>query len=188
MSSNSISIYLLVIGDFSLFLVQILFQNHQIFVCIVTTLFSLRTQLLGLVRISKVKAVKTNISQNYALSTTNWLFHFCKESISTLVKICYSRKGCKHSSFGTLQHTHVTLIPRIVEHVPVSAQVAYECVSLCFHPFGVALAAGSTEGHLVVLNAESGAIVSTVRVCGSPLSCLGYNPGTVSSGSVIQYR
>jgi microtubule-associated protein-like 1/2 len=56
-------------------------------------------------------------------------------------------------------------------------QGLYESVSLCFHPFGVVLAAGSTEGHLVVLNAENGAPVVTIRVCGSPLNCLGYNPG-----------
>ncbi|KAK7574062.1 hypothetical protein V9T40_011253 [Parthenolecanium corni] len=55
-------------------------------------------------------------------------------------------------------------------------QLMYECVSLCFHPFGVALAVGSTEGYLVILNAETGAIVTTVRVCGSPLNCVGYNP------------
>lgn len=40
----------------------------------------------------------------------------------------------------------------------------------------MALATGSTEGHLVVLNSETGAVVTTLRVCGSPLSCLGYNP------------
>lgn len=57
-----------------------------------------------------------------------------------------------------------------------TTQIQYECVSLSFHPFGFALAAGSTEGHLVVLNAESGAPVATIRVCGSPLSCVSYNP------------
>lgn len=56
-------------------------------------------------------------------------------------------------------------------------QIAYECVSLCFHPFGVALAAGSSEGYLVILNAENGGPVASVRVCGSPLNCVGYNPG-----------
>ncbi|KAK7790247.1 hypothetical protein R5R35_001049 [Gryllus longicercus] len=66
-----------------------------------------------------------------------------------------------------------------------TTQVAYEVVSLSFHPFGVALAAGSTEGHLIVLNAESGQPVATVRVCGSPLSCVAYNPGgdTIAVGS-----
>ena len=56
-------------------------------------------------------------------------------------------------------------------------QVSFEVVSLSFHPFGMALAAGSTEGHLIVLNAETSATVASVRVCGSPLSCLAYNPG-----------
>lgn len=54
-------------------------------------------------------------------------------------------------------------------------QVAYECVSLAFHPFGVALAAGSTDGHLIILNTETGATVVTIRVCGSPLNCVSYN-------------
>jgi len=57
--------------------------------------------------------------------------------------------------------------------------VNFECVSLSFHPFGLALAAGSTEGHLLVLNAENGSAVATVRVCGSPLTCLAYNPGKI---------
>jgi hypothetical protein len=65
-------------------------------------------------------------------------------------------------------------------------QGLYETVSLCFHPFGVVLAAGSTEGHLVVLNAENGAPVVTIRVCGSPLNCLGYNPGNFLSNSQYQ--
>ncbi|XP_047988592.1 echinoderm microtubule-associated protein-like CG42247 isoform X2 [Leguminivora glycinivorella] len=56
-----------------------------------------------------------------------------------------------------------------------ATQVGYECVSLAWHPGGGALAAGSTEGHLVVLNADAGAHVATLRVCGSPLNCLMYN-------------
>ncbi|XP_046965467.1 echinoderm microtubule-associated protein-like CG42247 [Vanessa cardui] len=56
-----------------------------------------------------------------------------------------------------------------------ATQVGYECVSLAWHPGGGALAAGSTEGHLVILNAEAGAHVATLRVCGSPLNCLQYN-------------
>ncbi|KAK6619902.1 hypothetical protein RUM44_006302 [Polyplax serrata] len=60
-------------------------------------------------------------------------------------------------------------------------QVQYECVSLSFHPFGSILATGSTEGHLIILNAENGALITTIRVCGSPLSCLSYNP----AGDVI---
>lgn len=70
----------------------------------------------------------------------------------------------------------------------------YEVVSLSFHPFGMALAVGSTEGHLIVLNAETSATVASVRVCGSPLSCLSYNPaGDViavgsQNGSVYLFR
>ncbi|XP_046389885.1 echinoderm microtubule-associated protein-like CG42247 [Ischnura elegans] len=57
-----------------------------------------------------------------------------------------------------------------------NTQILYECVSLAFHPFGVALAAGSAEGHLVILNAETGSHMATLRVCGSPLTCISYNP------------
>lgn len=57
-------------------------------------------------------------------------------------------------------------------------QVGFECICIAFHPFGVALAAGSSEGHLLVLAADTGAAVATLRVCGSPLSCIGYNPST----------
>lgn len=59
-------------------------------------------------------------------------------------------------------------------------QVGYECVSLAWHPNGGALAAGSTEGHLVVLNADAGTHVATLRVCGSPLTSLAYNSGKKS--------
>jgi len=51
-------------------------------------------------------------------------------------------------------------------------------VSLTFHPFGTALVAGSVEGYLIILNAENGSVVSSVRVCGSALTCMGFNPGT----------
>lgn len=54
-------------------------------------------------------------------------------------------------------------------------QVGYECISLAFHPFGSALAAGSSEGHLIVVNGETGSTMLTLRVCGSPLNCLEYN-------------
>ncbi|CAB0005878.1 unnamed protein product, partial [Nesidiocoris tenuis] len=66
------------------------------------------------------------------------------------------------------------------EKTDIIKPTTYECVSLSFHPFGVALAAGSSEGHLVVLNAENGNIITTVRVCGSPLNCLGYSPGVLA--------
>lgn len=66
-----------------------------------------------------------------------------------------------------------------------STQVGYECVSLVFHPFGSALAAGSTEGHLLVLNAENGATMLTLRVCGSPLNCIAFNQGTCKLFIVI---
>lgn len=56
-------------------------------------------------------------------------------------------------------------------------QTGYECVALAFHPFGTALAAGSTEGHLLVINCDNGAVMLTLRVCGSPLNCVSFNQG-----------
>ncbi|KAL0108243.1 hypothetical protein PUN28_015057 [Cardiocondyla obscurior] len=75
-----------------------------------------------------------------------------------------------------------------------TTQVGFECICIAFHPFGVALAAGSSEGHLLVLAADTGAAVATLRVCGSPLSCIGYNPtGEIvamgsQNGSVYLFR
>ncbi|CAH1185204.1 unnamed protein product [Phyllotreta striolata] len=73
-------------------------------------------------------------------------------------------------------------------------QVSFECISLCFHPFGVALAVGSTEGHLIIMNSETGVVVNTIRVCGSPLNCVAYNPTgdliaiASQNGSVYLFR
>ncbi|KAF5291175.1 hypothetical protein FQA39_LY14417 [Lamprigera yunnana] len=95
--------------------------------------------------------------------------------------------------FATAGHDKIIALWR--KHKPVwTTQVSYECISLCFHPFGVALAAGSTEGHLMILNAETGAAASTIRVCGSPLSCVGYNAAgdliaiASQNGSIYLFR
>ncbi|XP_065077410.1 echinoderm microtubule-associated protein-like CG42247 [Ochlerotatus camptorhynchus] len=56
-----------------------------------------------------------------------------------------------------------------------TSSVGYEIISLAFHPYGAALAAGSSEGHLVVINAENGATMLTIRVCGSPLNSVQFN-------------
>ncbi|XP_050304564.1 echinoderm microtubule-associated protein-like CG42247 isoform X2 [Anthonomus grandis grandis] len=75
-----------------------------------------------------------------------------------------------------------------------TTQVSFECVSLTFHPFGVAIAAGSTEGHLLILNSETGQIVNTIRVCGSPLNCVAFNPSgdlisiASQNGSIYLFR
>lgn len=67
----------------------------------------------------------------------------------------------------------------------VCTQITYECVSLTFHPFGTALVAGSVEGYLIILNAENGSVVSSVRVCGSALTCMGFNPGNTIKYSYL---
>ncbi|XP_058063513.1 echinoderm microtubule-associated protein-like CG42247 [Anopheles bellator] len=56
-----------------------------------------------------------------------------------------------------------------------TTSVGYEIISLAFHPYGAALAAGSSEGHLIVINAENGATMLTIRVCGSPLNAVEFN-------------
>lgn len=58
-----------------------------------------------------------------------------------------------------------------------SSHVDYECIALSFHPYGAALAVGTTTGNLLVLNAENGEIMTTVRVCASPLNCIDFNQG-----------
>lgn len=58
-----------------------------------------------------------------------------------------------------------------------TANCGYECISLAFHPFGTSLAVGCTEGHMLVLGVESGATMITLRVCGSPINCIGFNQG-----------
>lgn len=63
--------------------------------------------------------------------------------------------------------------------------VDFECISLAFHPFGNALAVGTTAGHLLVLNVESGEITATVRVCAAPLNCIAFNQGNVQRLAVI---
>ncbi|CAO1399612.1 unnamed protein product [Diamesa hyperborea] len=76
--------------------------------------------------------------------------------------------------FATAGHDKNVALWRRHKLIWTSA-VGYECISLSFHPFGSALAAGSSEGHLIVLNAETGSTMLTLRVCGSPLNCLEYN-------------
>uniref|UniRef100_A0A8W7MU68 Doublecortin domain-containing protein n=1 Tax=Anopheles arabiensis TaxID=7173 RepID=A0A8W7MU68_ANOAR len=56
-----------------------------------------------------------------------------------------------------------------------TTSVGYEIIALAFHPYGAALAAGSSEGHLIVINAENGATMLTIRVCGSPLNAVEFN-------------
>ncbi|KAK9890613.1 hypothetical protein WA026_011976 [Henosepilachna vigintioctopunctata] len=75
-----------------------------------------------------------------------------------------------------------------------TTQVAFECIALSFHPFGVVLAAGSTEGHLLIINTENGVLTNTIRICGSPLSCIAFNPTgdmiaiTSQNGSIYLFR
>ncbi|KAF2352976.1 WD40-repeat-containing domain [Trinorchestia longiramus] len=57
-----------------------------------------------------------------------------------------------------------------------------ECVSVAVHPSGSVLAVGTVDGHLMVVRADSGKHVATVRVCGSPVS------PTTRNGSMYLYK
>ncbi|KAF4532363.1 hypothetical protein B566_EDAN003667 [Ephemera danica] len=57
-----------------------------------------------------------------------------------------------------------------------NTQTTQECVSLAFHPDAVVVAAGTSDGHLVVLNAENGNPVTRFRVCGSSINCVAFSP------------
>ena len=72
--------------------------------------------------------------------------------------------------------------------------VQTECLSVCYHPQGSVVAAGTADGHLIVLNADSGSHVTTIRVCGSALNGVKFNPdgdivaAASQNGSVYLYR
>lgn len=48
-------------------------------------------------------------------------------------------------------------------------------MSVTIHPYSSVVATGTIDGYLIVLNALTGVHVVTIRVCGSPISCLAYN-------------
>ncbi|XP_069955573.1 echinoderm microtubule-associated protein-like CG42247, partial [Cherax quadricarinatus] len=79
-------------------------------------------------------------------------------------------------------------------HLVWRIQAQSECVSVAVHPQGARVAVGTVDGHLVVINSDSGQHLTTIRICASPLSCLAYNPGgellAVGSqnGSIYLYR
>ena len=60
-------------------------------------------------------------------------------------------------------------------NLSICSQAASECVSVTIHPGGWVVAAGTIDGHLVVVRATNGKHVATVRVCASPLSALSYH-------------
>lgn len=94
-----------------------------------------------------------------------------------LAMIRISHYGGRINYFGP--HRYKIIIRNNQFFYEVLFQVAFECVSLSFHPFGIVLAAGSTEGHLLIINTENGVLSSTIRICGSPLSCIAFNPSKI---------
>ena len=53
--------------------------------------------------------------------------------------------------------------------------VQTECVCIAYHPSGLTVAVGTLDGHLIILNAETGSHVTTARVCGAPVNALEFN-------------
>ena len=50
-----------------------------------------------------------------------------------------------------------------------------EAVSAAYHPSASTVGVGTLDGHVVVLNGETGAHMTTVRVCGAPINAMAYN-------------
>ncbi|KAJ8947730.1 hypothetical protein NQ318_017991 [Aromia moschata] len=55
------------------------------------------------------------------------------------------------------------LVPEHIILDVINTTASFECISLSFHPFGVALTVGSTEGHLIIMNSETGVLVNSIR-------------------------
>jgi WD40 repeat protein len=50
-----------------------------------------------------------------------------------------------------------------------------ELISAAYHPSANTVVAGSLDGHVIVLNGESGVHVTTVRICASPINTLAFS-------------
>lgn len=73
-------------------------------------------------------------------------------------------------------------------------QVQTECLSVCYHPQGTVVVVGTADGNMLVLKTESGDLVSTTRLCGSPITavkfCLDGDlvAAASSNGSIYIYK
>ena len=72
--------------------------------------------------------------------------------------------------------------------------VQTEPASICYHPKGSVVAVGTTDGHMIAISADSGAHVTTIRVCGAAISAVKFNlDGDVvaaasNNGSIYLYK
>ncbi|QQP40499.1 echinoderm microtubule-associated protein-like CG42247, partial [Caligus rogercresseyi] len=78
-------------------------------------------------------------------------------------------------SFVTAGHDRIVARWR-KQRIVWKISVQTECTSIDYFPGGSVVAAGTADGHLIILNAENGAHVTTIRVCSSPINALTYNP------------
>ncbi len=67
------------------------------------------------------------------------------------------------------------------------------CLSASYHPSGAVVAVGTDDGHLVVLDGETGSHLVTIKACGAALPAVRYSPGgdlvalAAQTGSVYLY-
>ena len=54
--------------------------------------------------------------------------------------------------------------------------VQTEPASICYHPKGSVVAVGTSDGHMVIISADNGVHVTTMRVCGAAISSIKFNP------------
>uniref|UniRef100_T1IJD0 Uncharacterized protein n=1 Tax=Strigamia maritima TaxID=126957 RepID=T1IJD0_STRMM len=55
------------------------------------------------------------------------------------------------------------------------AQIETDCTALAFHPSDLVVVAGTQDGHIIALNADTGMHITTINVSKSPVSCMSYN-------------
>ncbi|XP_040580643.1 echinoderm microtubule-associated protein-like CG42247 [Lepeophtheirus salmonis] len=88
-------------------------------------------------------------------------------------------------SFVTAGHDRIVARWR-KQRIVWKISVQTECCSIDYFPGGSVVAVGTADGHIIILNAENGAHVTTIRVCASPINALTYNPRGESLACVSQ--
>ena len=72
--------------------------------------------------------------------------------------------------------------------------VQTEPASICYHPKGSVVAVGTSDGHMVIISADNGVHVTTMRVCGAAISSIKFNmdgdmiAAASTNGSVYLYK
>ena len=72
-------------------------------------------------------------------------------------------------------HRPSSLDYRVRHELSVIRSLFFNHVSAAYHPSANTVVAGSLDGFAVVLNAETGVHITTVRICSAPLNDLKFN-------------